>query len=116
MGSDFSIEVFVNTKEEVGAAIRSFWLAVCGVLATLAILSAWFHGSIFRPLRARVNAMDNWIGRLLSCPFCLTFHVVAVVFLVGQSGKIGRGAVQWLAIVAVVHWLWWRFWSRLFDR
>jgi hypothetical protein len=56
------------------------WLTVAGVAANGAV-EVWHHGSLFRRPRARMAASDSFLGRLLSCPFCLSVWVGAACVL-----------------------------------
>lgn len=61
--------------------------------ATLCLLTLWFRGSLFESCRAwfearrddptpgRAFAVGRFVGRLLACPFCLSFHLSGVVVL-----------------------------------
>ncbi len=53
------------------------------VLASRAVLAAWFEGSIFAGARATAEAWDNWLGELLGCRFCLSYHVPFWLLVVG---------------------------------
>jgi hypothetical protein len=52
------------------------------ILAADAVLVAWFKGSLFNGLRARVEAWSDstsfvkaFFGELLTCPICLPLHL-----------------------------------------
>jgi hypothetical protein len=41
----------------------------------LAVLRAWKMGSIFEGRRSYWQVRKGWLGELLSCPLCLSYHV-----------------------------------------
>jgi hypothetical protein len=49
-------------------------LIVAG-LATWQIVEIWHHSLLMAPLRAHTEMWNNWLGELLSCPFCLSVWV-----------------------------------------
>lgn len=68
------------------------------VLATDALLVAWFKGSIFASYRARAEAwqvskgiLRPFFGELLSCPKCLPFHVAFWLYLAALLIPYGVG-------------------------
>lgn len=67
-------------------------------LTVLAVLRAWFMGSIFEHWRSYVQVYGGRLGELLSCPLCLSYHVAfwfEVIFLVPAKAYVG----SWLLIV-----------------
>jgi hypothetical protein len=57
------------------------------VLASHAVLTVWFEGSLFARPRAWLEAgrERSWLAELLGCRLCLGFHVsvlVALIYLV----------------------------------
>lgn len=44
-------------------------------LVVLAVMRAWFMGSIFGYWRSYFQARGGRLGELLSCPLCLSYHV-----------------------------------------
>lgn len=53
--------------------------------AVIAILRAWFMGSIFELQRSYMQARGGQLGKLLGCPLCLSYHVAfwcEILFLV----------------------------------
>lgn len=92
---------------------------VVWALSVDAILTAWFYGDIFeRPL----NFFTKWseskytffwfIGKLLSCPICLAYHVsfwtgilifVPVLFMPEDHYQYWMFIFYSLAVTSVVH-------------
>jgi hypothetical protein len=62
-------------------------------IATWQIVEIWHHSYLFEKLRARAESLDNWLGNLLSCPFCLAVWVAAFCVLVFYivEGLVGGG-------------------------
>jgi hypothetical protein len=44
-------------------------------LAVVALLRAWFMGSIFSHWRSYMEVRKGLLGELLGCPLCLSYHV-----------------------------------------
>jgi len=44
-------------------------------LTVLAVMRAWFMGSIFGYWRSYLQARGGRLGELLNCPLCLSYHV-----------------------------------------
>lgn len=56
--------------------LLSIWLEFILVYqATLAVLRAWFFGSVLEFHRAKYQVMEGWRGKLASCPLCLSYHI-----------------------------------------
>jgi hypothetical protein len=56
----------------LGAAMAESMLLSFVVIA---VLRAWFMGSIFELPRSYMQARGGQLGKLLSCPLCLSYHV-----------------------------------------
>lgn len=52
--------------------MRELVLTAAAVLAANGAVEVWRHGSIFADARARHEAGDRFVDRLLTCPFCLS--------------------------------------------
>lgn len=57
-----------------GLVISSTLEALLIGLVVLAMLRAWFMGSIFEYRRSYYQARGGLLGELLSCPLCLSYH------------------------------------------
>lgn len=61
-------------------------------MATWQAVEVWRHGSIFASARATAQAwtvatgVRGWLGRLLSCPFCLSVWVALATVLLWTVG------------------------------
>jgi hypothetical protein len=45
------------------------------VLAVAMMLVTWKHGSLFAGARAYWETRGGWVGELVGCPLCLSWHV-----------------------------------------
>lgn len=100
-------------------------------LATWEIVEIWHHSELLSPWRARIELMENKLGKLLTCMFCLTPWVALVVvifslpsstdspsatgaFYGGLLGGVILGSVgvayHWISMIVTV---WPIFWTRL---
>lgn len=52
-------------------------------LAIGQVVEIWNHGSIFASWRKKLTGHDTWWSTLLSCMFCLSVWVSAILVLVG---------------------------------
>ncbi len=50
-------------------------IIIVAALAAWQIVEIWRHSKLMAPLRSRTEMWDNWLGELLSCPFCLSVWV-----------------------------------------
>lgn len=55
-------------------------LFICAIACWQAV-EIWNHGAIFDRARMKVEAKDNFISDLTSCPWCLSVWVGAFLFL-----------------------------------
>ncbi len=55
---------------------------ICVALATDAISTAWFNGSVFEDLRKKMEKRGGWLGELLGCPLCFSYHPPWILLLV----------------------------------
>jgi len=85
------------------------------VFATDAALRAWFYGSLFQKWREYFYNKPGLLGDLLSCPFCLSYHVVFWLFALTYTPSLFL-AQPWkticllptviLAAISCFHWFW----------
>lgn len=45
------------------------------VLVSKSIQECWFKGSLFEDYRKSIETKEGFIYSLLSCPFCLSYHI-----------------------------------------
>ncbi len=55
--------------------------SIAVILATRAVLRAWFYGSLFEKWLGYFERRPGLLGDLLTCPFCLSYHVVFWLFV-----------------------------------
>lgn len=55
---------------------------VAVALAAVALMNAWFRGSMFVGPKAWSEARGGWLGELLDCPLCLSFYPTALLMIV----------------------------------
>lgn len=85
--------------------------AVIIILASDAIISAWRTGSLFSRERAILEAKTGFFPELLSCAFCLSYHVPAwvAIFISGSHllDEPWKSIIQWpfcsLALTSVLN-------------
>ena len=65
----------------------NWFLLLVAAVATWQIVEIWHHSLLFANARSYVELMDNRIGELLTCPFCLSNWVglICVIFLQDYS-------------------------------
>ncbi len=78
----------------------TFMEFLVATLATWQAVEIWHHGSNFAGLRARAELMDNRLGYLLLCMFCLSNWVAYVVALLVLSARLDP-AFGWLVALPV---------------
>src|SRR5438046_279961 len=88
------------------------WYILMLPLAANAMSDVWFYGDIFQRPRNYFKSKTGFFAELLSCEFCLAYHivltlvlltVVPVVFLPSPWCYAGALPVAWLAAVDVLH-------------
>lgn len=65
---------------------------IVAALATWQIVEIWRHSRLMASLRSRTEMWDNWLGELLSCPFCLSVWVSLFCLLgleLADNGLVG---------------------------
>jgi hypothetical protein len=84
------------------------------ILATDAVVTAWFYGSIFAKPLAYFEKRGGFWGELFMCPLCLSFHIafwlmmlflVPGYFLPTPWNILVSLPLYSLAATDVVHWL-----------
>lgn len=76
------------------------WQLTVAALATWEAVEVYHHSSLFASVRARAELIENKLGALLSCPFCLSVWVAFVAVLGVWSSAEGLGFWTWLALVS----------------
>jgi hypothetical protein len=85
------------------------------ILGTIALMRAWFEGSIFIVAREYAKARGGLLGDLANCKLCLTFHVAFALavpciilpyWLPASLGSALRDVLYVLAAVSLVHLYW----------
>jgi len=76
------------------------WQLIVASLATWEAVEVYHHSSLFAPVRARAETIENKLGSLLTCPFCLCVWVAFVAVLGVGSDPSGLGFWSWLAVAA----------------
>lgn len=51
---------------------------IVAALATWQIIEIWHHSLLLAPLRSKAEMLDNKLGELLVCPFCLSVWVAFI--------------------------------------
>lgn len=84
------------------------------ILATDAIVTAWFHGSIFERPRTYFKTSSGLLAELMSCPLCFSYHAAFWLMLL-IAGPASLLPAPWsdllklvlysLATTDVVHFL-----------
>lgn len=61
--------------DETYRSLRNLMFIIVAALATWQIVEIWRHSKLMASLRSRTEMWDNFLGELLSCPFCLSVWV-----------------------------------------
>lgn len=93
------------------------WLALAA-LATNQAVETIHHGSLFVGLRRWARRVadsplalpeERWVGKLVSCPFCLAHWVAAAIVALVALGRLAGWVfflpIAWLAVVWLARWL-----------
>lgn len=76
------------------------WQLIVASLATWEAVEVYHHSSLFAPVRARAELIENKLGALLACPFCLSVWVAFAAVLGVGADASGYGFWAWLAVAA----------------
>lgn len=74
-----------NEFEAVAAAFAVVYMPIIDIvllaLATDACLNLWFKGDIFKDRREQLQRAGGRLGKLVSCPLCLSCYIVMFLSL-----------------------------------
>jgi hypothetical protein len=81
---------------------------IVAALAVWEVVEIWHHSALFIGARARAEVLDNKLGDLLGCPFCLSVWVALILtcllslamWLLSTGGAI-LGTILWAPVFAL---------------
>lgn len=77
------------------------WQLLVAALATWQAVEVYHHSHLFASVRARAELLENKVGELLACPFCLSVWVGFVAVISIQADVEEQNLWTWLLVVVV---------------
>ena len=78
-----------------------FWTLLTFGVAAGTFATTVSQSALFKPLRTWVSSVWEWVGDLISCPYCLGHWASVAVFLAVDTTSVPWAVATWLATTGI---------------